>query len=68
MPARDLQDIRNYLRKKVAQLKEWLKPAPADPLVLTVVKSIGKAIALLLLIAVSPVLLLVMIFVFFAAL
>jgi hypothetical protein len=55
------------IRKYFNTIKEWVKPDPADPLWKTLLKSIYKLIAVLVLIALSPVLLVVLLFVFFAA-
>jgi hypothetical protein len=55
------------LRKQLKNLKRWLAPEPTDPWYLTAVKSIYKAIALLVLVALSPVIMVVLLFVFFAA-
>jgi len=48
-------------------LLEWVKPNPADGLFLKIVKMIFKSIILLILVALSPVILVVLLFVFFAA-
>jgi hypothetical protein len=55
------------IKKYFNMVKEWVKPDPADPLWKTILKSIYKLIAVLVLIALSPVLLVVLLFVFFAA-
>lgn len=44
------------LRGKLFRLKEWLKPDPKDHLAVKIIKAILKAIAMLLLLLVSPVL------------
>ncbi len=48
-------------------IKEWVKPDPADPVWKIILKSIYKLIAVLVLVALSPVLLVVLLFVFFVA-
>ena len=48
-------------------IKEWVQPEPGDPLWKTILKSVYKLIAVLILIALSPVLLVILLFVFFAA-
>lgn len=55
------------VRSKFEQLKQWLKPNPADSTLITSLKMIYKVFAVLLLIAFSPVILVVLGFVFFAA-
>jgi hypothetical protein len=55
------------LRKYVLQLRDWVQPDPGDPPLLRVLKLFYKSIAILLLIAFSPVILVVLAFVFFAA-
>lgn len=58
----------DMIKKQLTTLKHWVKPKPADPWYITFVKMLYKGIALLLLVALSPVILLVLILVFFAAL
>jgi hypothetical protein len=57
----------DIIRSKWKQFWTWMKPDPKDPLGITILKSIYKLIALLLLVAFSPVILVVLIFVFLAA-
>jgi hypothetical protein len=56
-----------YLKEKLLQLREWIRPDPNDSHLLKVVKLFYKSIALLVLLAFSPVLLVILLFVFFAA-
>jgi hypothetical protein len=58
------ESILNYSRK----FKEWLKPNSADTLLLQSLKMVYKVLAVLVLVAFSPVILLILLFVFFAAL
>lgn len=58
----------DIIRKKIMALREWVKPDPADPLYLTILKSIYKGIALLILIALSPVIFILLVIIFFATL
>lgn len=58
----------DIIRKKLQALKNWMLPDPADAWYLTLLKSVYKFIALLLLVAFSPVIALVLIITFFAAL
>ncbi len=62
------EGIKEMITNKFKQLKEWLKPNPNDSLVIICLKMIYKIIAVLLLIAFSPVIIAILIFVFFAAL
>lgn len=55
------------IKKYFNRITEWVKPDPADPLWKTILKSIYKLIAVVILIALSPVLLIILLFVFFAA-
>jgi hypothetical protein len=62
------ESIREMLVKRLNQLKEWLKPDAEDSTTVTSLKMIYKALAVLILIAFSPVILIILLFVFFAAL
>jgi hypothetical protein len=55
------QAIRTYIFTKVKELGEWVKPDPADPLLLQIVKIMYKSVVVLLLMALSPVVLLFLI-------
>lgn len=57
----------DYLRDYAQKIKDWIKPDPSDHLLLQFVKLIFKCIALLILIALSPIILVILLFVFFAA-
>lgn len=59
---------RHSIMQRILAIKEWVKPDPADPLWLTIIKTIYKSIAVLILIALSPVILLLLIIIFFATL
>ena len=56
------------IRKWISRINEWMKPDTADALFVQVLKFVLKCIGLLVLIALSPVILVVMIFVFMVAL
>lgn len=56
-------NIRNWIKK----IGEWVKPNPDDGLLLQAVKMLYKALALLVLVALSPVIIVVLLFVFLAA-
>ena len=56
------------VRKWISRINEWMKPDTADALFVQVLKFVLKCIGLLVLIALSPVILVVMIFVFMVAL
>ena len=62
------EGFKELITNKLKQFKEWLKPNPADSLLIQLLKMIYKAAAVLVLIVFSPVILLVMLFVFFAVL
>lgn len=62
------ESIKEMIANRANRFKEWLKPNPADTKLLQGLKMIYKAIAVLVLIALSPVILVVLLFVFFAAL
>jgi hypothetical protein len=61
------ENFGELIKKYFNAIKEWVKPDPGDPLWKTILKSIYKLIAVLILIALSPVLLVILLFVFFAA-
>jgi hypothetical protein len=62
------ETIRELVLGRLKRLKEWLKPNPADTTLIKSLKMIYKAAAVLVLIAFSPVILIILLFVFFAAL
>ncbi|TDH21621.1 hypothetical protein EXU57_19150 [Segetibacter sp. 3557_3] len=55
------------LVNRLKQLREWLKPNPVDSLLVQSLKMIYKAIAVILLVAFSPVILFVLFLAFAAA-
>lgn len=57
----------DIIKKRLEALREWLKPNPSDALPVTLIKSFFKGIALLVLVAFSPVIMVVLLLVFFAA-
>lgn len=57
----------DYLKAKLRDLGAWLKPDPTDKPLVRVLKLFYKSIVLLVMIAFSPVILAVLLFVFFAA-
>jgi hypothetical protein len=62
-----MMGLADLIRQWWQKLKEWIKPDPADHLLLKGMKLIGKCVVLLVLLALSPVLLVVLLFVFLAA-
>ena len=62
------ESIRELAVKRLNQFKEWLKPNPTDSTLVISLKMIYKALAVLILIVFSPVILFILLFVFFAAL
>ncbi len=61
------EGLREMVINRFKQLQEWLKPNPADNTLVIGLKMIYKVLAVLVLIAVSPILLVVLAFIFFAA-
>ena len=57
----------NFLKDKLAALQDWMKPDPADHPLLQVVKLLFKSLAVLILIAFSPAIIVILILAFFAA-
>ncbi|EMR04749.1 hypothetical protein [Cesiribacter andamanensis] len=55
------QALRTYITTKIRELGEWVKPDPADSLLLQVLKLMYKSVVVLLLTALSPVVLLFLI-------
>jgi lipopolysaccharide/colanic/teichoic acid biosynthesis glycosyltransferase len=62
------EGIKESMIEKLKQFREWLKPNPADSLLIQSLKMIYKAAAVLVLIVFSPVILLIMLIVFFGVL
>lgn len=58
----------DIIKKQLVALREWVKPKPGDAPLVTVFKLLYKGIALLVLVALSPVILLILLLVFFATL
>lgn len=61
------EGIKEMIINRFKRLMEWVKPNPADTLLIQSLKMIYKAIAVLVLIASSPVILIGLLFAFFAA-
>ncbi len=61
------EGLKEMVINRFKQLQEWLKPNPADNTLVIGLKMIYKVLAVLVLIAVSPILLVVLAFIFFAA-
>lgn len=61
------EGIKEMIINRFKRLMEWLKPNPADTLLIQSLKMIYKALAVLVLIAFSPVILILLLFAFFAA-
>ncbi len=51
------QNFSEYIALKIKQIGEWVAPDPADSLLLSIVKTVLKSVAVLLLLVISPVLL-----------
>jgi len=61
------ESFADFARKYFEKLKAWLSPDPSDGHLLQAIKLIFKGIALLIMIAFSPVIGVILLFVFFAA-
>ncbi|MGD1893196.1 MAG: hypothetical protein ACFB15_21735 [Cyclobacteriaceae bacterium] len=61
------RELQKYISQQITQLKHWLKPDPADSLALKIVKGIYKLLAVLVLTALSPVIIIVLVIAFLAA-
>lgn len=61
------QEIIRLIKTNLKDYAEWMKPNPADPLALTIVKSFFKGLTALILVVLSPAVLLLLIIAFFAA-
>jgi hypothetical protein len=61
------QEILTWLRGYWTQYKEWMKPEPNDPTVLTVIKTFFKGLTAILLVAISPVVIILLTVAFVAA-
>ena len=61
------EGLKEMIINRFKQLQEWLKPNPADNTLVIGLKLIYKVLAVLGLIAVSPILLVVLAFIFFTA-
>lgn len=53
--------LRNYLLIQINSLQRWIQPDPADHMLIQALKLIYKSIAILLLLALSPVVILFLI-------
>jgi hypothetical protein len=60
--------IKETILKYFQRFKEWLKPNKEDSLIVQSLKMIYKVLAVVLLLVFSPVIIVILIFVFFAAL
>lgn len=56
-----------FIKEWLGKIRDWMKPEEHDALALQIIKFILKCMALLVMIALSPVLIVVLVFVFFAA-
>ncbi|MEM8970219.1 MAG: hypothetical protein AAGE93_27640 [Bacteroidota bacterium] len=60
-------ELRKYVIQQFTQLKEWLRPNPADSVAVKIFKGVYKSLAVLVLTALSPVIIVVLIIAFLAA-
>jgi len=61
------KNLAGHIKDWLIKIREWIRPNPKDSHLLQVIKLFFKSLALLVLIALSPLLLVVLLFVFFAA-
>ena len=61
------KEITNWLKNNWEQYKIWMKPDPNDPAVLSVIKTLFKGLTAIVLVALSPVVILLLILAFVAA-
>lgn len=59
--------LREYIFKRIQELRAWVKPDPADPLLMKIGKLFLKSLVLLVLTAFSPVILLLLLIAFIGA-
>ena len=59
--------LRQYIFQKIKELRLWVKPDPADPLLMKIGKLFLKSLVLLVLTAFSPVILLLLLIAFIGA-
>jgi hypothetical protein len=62
------ETIGEYFLMQVRKLLRWIKPTPDDALAVSIIKTILKSIVMLVLIAFSPVVIIILTVAFFAAL
>lgn len=59
--------LKEYIFQKIRELRDWIKPDPADSLMLKIGKLFLKSLVLLVLTAFSPVILLLLLIAFVGA-
>ena len=62
------ESIREMLLNRFYKYQAWLKPNPSDTFLIQSLKMIYKVLSVLVLVALSPVIIIILLFVFFAAL
>lgn len=60
-------ELWRYIGRQFDELVEWVKPNPEDPLGLKILKGFFKGIVVLVLLALSPVIVLILIIAFIGA-
>lgn len=60
-------DFIGMIKDRFTMLINWMKPSPADPAALAILKLILKIPVFVLVLALSPVILIILLFVFLAA-
>jgi hypothetical protein len=67
MEDEEKKGIGNFIKSWIIKIRKWMQPDPADNPLMQLLKFTFKCFALLLLIAFSPVILVVLLFVFLVA-
>jgi hypothetical protein len=62
------EGLREMVINRLKKFREWLKPNPADTTLVISLKMVYKVLAVLALIALSPVIIIILLFIFFATL
>ncbi|WKN40532.1 hypothetical protein [Tunicatimonas pelagia] len=60
-------ELQKYITKQFTQLRQWLRPDPADSVAVKIFKGIYKSLAVLVLTAFSPVIIVILAIAFLAA-
>lgn len=61
------KELQEYIAQRINQLRQWLKPDPSDSVAVKIFKGIYKSLAVLVLTALSPVIIIVLVVTFLPA-